>query len=265
MVAAISGACSRRNVDGLFCYAPIVAKSRKTYKRNTSFFARNTQNHSMKVSFFKTKSTNGAPMTTENVVLEDGIVIPVQTRIKNICKKRREELRVTNQQIADGIYEMFNVDIPVSTISSFFADRSKAGSVYTTGYICAYLGVSLDEQFGIQCDSLNLTEREIMQERIVSKDTEIRMQRELIDELKNGIRNRRPVIWACLAAVVLMAAILLWYVTIDLSNPNAGFFQPDAGYPTIGIVTLGVVVLAVVAAVAMFAYTEFKKRKDLKK
>ena len=206
-------------------------------------------------------------MTVENVVLEDGIVVPVQTRIKNICKKRRDELHVTNQQISDGIYEMFGADIPVSTIASFFASRSQAGSVYTTGYICAYLGVSLDEQFGIKFahPAESATEIAVLQERIVSKDTEIRVQQELIGELKSGIRNRRPVIWACLAAVIIMAAILMWYVAIDLSNPTAGFFQPGTGYPLIGIITLSVVGIALVAAIAMFVYAEMKKRKDLKK
>jgi len=206
-------------------------------------------------------------MTVENVVLEDGIVVPVQTRIKNICKKRRDELRVTNQQIADGIYEMFGADIPVSTIASFFASRSQAGSVYTTGYICAYLGVSLDEQFGIKFahPAESATEIAVLQERIVSKDTEIRVQQELIGELKSGIRNRRPVIWACIGAVILMAAILMFYVSVDLVTPHAGFFQPGTGYPVVGIITLCVVAVAVVTALILSVTAEMKKRKDLKK
>jgi len=206
-------------------------------------------------------------MTVENVVLEDGIVVPVQTRIKNICKKRRDELRVTNQQIADGIYEMFGADIPVSTIASFFASRSQAGSVYTTGYICAYLGVSLDEQFGIKFahPAESATEIAVLQERIVSKDKEIRVQQELIGELKSGIRNRRPVIWACIGAVILMAAILMFYVSVDLVTPHAGFFQPGTGYPVVGIITLCVVAVAVVTALILSVTAEMKKRKDLKK
>ena len=206
-------------------------------------------------------------MTVENVVLEDGIVVPVQTRIKNICKKRRDELRVTNQQIADGIYEMFGDDIPVSTIASFFASRSQAGSVYTTGYICAYLGVSLDEQFGIKFahPAESATEIAVLQERIVSKDKEIRVQQELIGELKSGIRNRRPVIWACIGAVILMAAILMFYVSVDLVTPHAGFFQPGTGYPVVGIITLCVVAVAVVTALILSVTAEMKKRKDLKK
>lgn len=203
----------------------------------------------------------------EKVIIEDGIVVPVASRIKNVCKKRKDELRVSYQQISDGIMDMFGIDIPIGTVANFFAERSKASSVYTTGYICAYLGVSLDEQFNIKAvhPAESATEIAVLQERIVSKDTEIRVQQELIGELKAGIKNRRPIIWACIGAVILMAAILMFYVSIDLAAPNAGFFQLGTGYPVVGIVTIGIVAIAVTTAIALSVVAEMKKRKDLKK
>lgn len=202
---------------------------------------------------------------TEKVIIEDGIVVPVSSRIKNVCKKRKEELHVSNQQISDGIMDMFGIDVPIGTVANFFAERSKASSVYTTGYICAYLGVSLDEQFGIKTPQLTDSESAVLRERTIWLEKESRIKDEVITELKAGIRDRRPIIWVCLAAVLIMAAIVMWYVAMDLSVPHSGFFQPGAGYPVVGIVTIAVVVVAVVVSVVLLVVAERKKRKDLKK
>lgn len=204
---------------------------------------------------------------TERVTIEDGIVVPVSQRIKSICKKRRDALHVTNQQIADGILEMFGVDVPIGTVANFFSERAKASSVYTTGYICAYLGVSLDEQFGIKPESPTeaVTEIAVLQERIVSKDTELRYKDERIGELKDTVRGFRPILYACLAGVLILSAILMFYVTLDLSMPHGGLFQPGTGHPYVGIITLCIVAAAIIASVILFIVAKRKKRKALKK
>lgn len=200
-------------------------------------------------------------------MIENRNMIPVSTRIKNACKEQKEKKHVSNQQISDGILEMFDIDIPTGTVANFFAERSKAASVYTTGYICAYLGVSLDEQFGIKTSHPveSSTEIAVLQERIIAKDSEIILRERMIAELKKGIKNRRPVIRICLAAVVVMAIVLMAYIAMDFSAPDAGFFQPGSGFSIVGYVTIAIVGVLVISAIAVFIVTELNKRKDLKK
>lgn len=198
----------------------------------------------------------------EKVTIEDGIVVPVPQRIKNVCKKKKDALHISSQQISDGILEMFGVDIPIGTVNNFFAERTKASSVYTTGYICAYLGVSLDEQFGIippedPEERLNVA---VLQERVLNRDKEILSLKEHKDEMLEEMRRRRPIIYSCLAAVIVMAVVLLWYVVADLSNPHIGFFAHAGGDPIVGTIVIVVALTTVCTAFASYFISKRKKK-----
>ncbi len=88
---------------------------------------------------------------SEKVVLDEGGSVSVHTRIKDMCKAARNRLGYTNQDICDKISERFGIeDFSVNTVNNFFSERSKATTIYTTGYICAVLGISIDAVFGIE-------------------------------------------------------------------------------------------------------------------
>lgn len=198
----------------------------------------------------------------EKVIIEDGIVVPVPQRIKSVCKKRRDSMHISNQQISDGILENFGIDIPIGTINNFFAERTKASSVYTTGYICAYLGVSLDEQFGIipPDDPEERLSVAVLQERVLNRDREILSLKQHRDDMVLEVKRRRPIIYSCLLAVIIMAVIVLWYVVTDLSNPYVGFFQHTGGSPIIGAIVIIVSLTAVCTAFTSFFITKKKKK-----
>ena len=147
----------------------------------------------------------------EKVVLEDGLVVPVPQRIKSVCKKQRDALHISNQQISDGILEMYGIDIPIGTVNNFFAERTKASSVYTTGYVCAYLGVSLDAQFGIvpPVDTEERIEVAVLQERILNKDKEIIALKQHLDNILLEMKRRKPLIFAYIASIIVMAIVVL--------------------------------------------------------
>ena len=63
--------------------------------------------------------------------------------IQEVCKIRKEELKLTYQEISD------TSGVPLSTVQNFFSKFSKAPSIYTVAPICKALGISLDEVFGI--------------------------------------------------------------------------------------------------------------------
>lgn len=63
--------------------------------------------------------------------------------IQELCRIRKEELKLTYQDISDAS------GVPLSTVQNFFSKLSKAPSIYTVAPICKVLGISLDEVFEI--------------------------------------------------------------------------------------------------------------------
>lgn len=68
----------------------------------------------------------------------------MEDTLKELCREARDRQNITIQDLAD------ETGISISTIGNFFASKSKAPNVYNAGAICAALGVSLDEYFGIE-------------------------------------------------------------------------------------------------------------------
>lgn len=71
-------------------------------------------------------------------------------QIKEALKEQRDEMKMTNQDIAD------KSGLSLNTVTNYFSSRSKAPSIYTVGPLCAALGVSLDRYFGIIDDNSKL-------------------------------------------------------------------------------------------------------------
>lgn len=63
--------------------------------------------------------------------------------IQEVCRIRKEELKLTYQDISNAS------GVPLSTVQNFFSKFSKAPSIYTVAPICKAMGISLDEVFGI--------------------------------------------------------------------------------------------------------------------
>ena len=78
--------------------------------------------------------------------------------IQDVCREKKAALRMTAQDIADAS------GVPLSTVNNFFAHASKSPALYTTAPICAALGVSLDEFFGIS-DKMTANEETLQAER----------------------------------------------------------------------------------------------------
>lgn len=68
----------------------------------------------------------------------------MEDTLRELCREARDRQNITIQDLAD------ETGISISTIGNFFASKSKAPNVYNAGAICAALGVSLDEYFGIE-------------------------------------------------------------------------------------------------------------------
>lgn len=130
--------------------------------------------------------------------------------IQELCKERKAALGYTHQDIAD------RSGVPLQTVRNFFSKASKSPSIYTTAQICAALGVSLDEFFGI---SEQLTTEEM---RVEDLHAQISTQEAIIKDLnRRGRTYRRAILFMAIAIAVLGA----WCIYIDLHCMQIGFWR----------------------------------------
>ena len=134
--------------------------------------------------------------------------------IQEVCRIRKEELKLTYQEISDVS------GVPLSTVQNFFSKFSKSPSIYTVAPICKALGISLDESFGIS-EHLTPTE-ETLQARNDELERHVDAKADTIEIMRRGVRIRNGVILILFIAVVLLAA---WCVYIDLHCTNYGFWR----------------------------------------
>ena len=188
---------------------------------------------------------------SEKVLLEEGGSVSVHTRIKDMCKTARNRLGLTNQDICDRIDQRFGIeDFSINTVNNFFSERSKATTIYTTGYICAVLDISIDAVFGIeqknvpaedaefikQLAELKVTER-LQEQQITHLENDIEEKNIRIVELKDAVehyrreqeKNSRKVQpWVFTAVLVLFICTLVFFAAylahFDIGNPNYGIF-----------------------------------------
>ena len=134
--------------------------------------------------------------------------------IQEVCKIRKEELKLTYQDISD------TSGVPLSTVQNFFSKFSKSPSIYTVAPICKAMGISLDEVFGIS-EHLTPTE-ETLQARNDELERHVDAKADMIEIMRRGVRIRNGVILILFIAVVLLAA---WCVYIDLHCADYGFWR----------------------------------------
>lgn len=189
---------------------------------------------------------------SEKVVLDEGGSVSVHTRIKDMCKAARNRLGYTNQDICNKISERFGIeDFSVNTVNNFFSERSKATTIYTTGYICAVLGISIDAVFGIE-NKLSAPEEAEFIEQLAELKVEARFNEQKIEYLektaaekderleqahtaleyyrKESEANRKKVQpWVFYATLILLALaiafICVYLLIFDVGNPNYGLFR----------------------------------------
>lgn len=130
--------------------------------------------------------------------------------IQEMCNEKRIALGLTHQNIAD------QAEMPLQTVRNFFSRASKAPSIYTTAQICAVLGVSLDEFFGI---AERLTQEE---KHVADLQSHIADQESTIQDLRRRARTMRHAIFT-LGWVLI--GLLIWCVYFDLHCMDMGFFR----------------------------------------
>ena len=134
--------------------------------------------------------------------------------IQDLCRDKKAALHMTSQDIAD------KSGVPLSTVNNFFANASKAPSINTAGPICAVLGISLDEFFGIG-DHYTATEETLQAEK-VCLEKHLSSKRQIITMMERGVRTRNRIIAVLLA---LLCLVILYALYLDFHCVQIGFWR----------------------------------------
>ena len=134
--------------------------------------------------------------------------------IQDLCKAKRGALHMTAQEISD------QSGVPLSTVNNFFANASKAPSINTAGPICAVLGISLDEFFGIG-DHYTATEETLQAEK-VGLEKHLSSKRQIITMMEQGVKTRNRIIAALL---VLLFFSISYALYLDFNCIQTGFWR----------------------------------------
>lgn len=134
--------------------------------------------------------------------------------IQDLCRDKKAALHMTAQDIAD------QSGVPLSTVNNFFANASKAPSINTAGPICAVLGISIDEFFGIG-NHYTATEETLQAEKD-GLEKRLSNKREIITMIKQGVKTRNRII---AALIVLLFLAILYGLYLDFSCVQVGFWR----------------------------------------
>ena len=128
---------------------------------------------------------------------------------------------MTAQDIAD------QSGVPLSTVNNFFASTSKSPSINTAGPICAALGISMDEFFGIT-DKLTMSEEVLSAKNDTLRAHKKELEKHLVDNGKtmkimmDGVRTRNRIIAALL---VLLFLATVYGLYLDFNCVQFGFWR----------------------------------------
>lgn len=141
--------------------------------------------------------------------------------IQDLCREKKAALHMTSQDIAD------QSGVPLSTINNFFANASKAPSINTAGPICAVLGISMDEFFGIT-DKLTMSEEVLSAKNDTLRAHKKELEKHLVDNDKtmkimmDGVHTRNRIIAVLL---VLLCLTIVYAIYLDFHCIQFGFWR----------------------------------------
>lgn len=179
----------------------------------------------------------------------------MEDTLKELCREARDRQNITIQDLAD------ETGISISTIGNFFASKSKAPNVYNAGAICATLGVSLDEYFGIEPvitteDELAQANEQLAHQKqihdadvhIARLEGGIEQMKKTIEYQRKKVRDTKFAIYGLMLLCAIFMAVIVGYIFFDYCVPNQGLIQEgQAG------VFAWLVFLLLVAGIGIFA------------
>lgn len=184
----------------------------------------------------------------------------MERNLREICSEVRKEKRITIQKIIE------ETGIPEGTVKNFFAASSREPNVYNAGSICAVLGVSLDEYFGIEP---NITPEAEMRKMEQAHQSEIKIARLEggMDQLSRSVnrqaqrekKQHRLLLLLSLICAALLC-VVVWYISFDYNIQSSGLIRSGELGPVAWVVLILVAAGAgVIASALIYALNQAKK------
>lgn len=156
----------------------------------------------------------------------------MEDTLKELCREARDRQNITIQDLAD------ETGISISTIGNFFATKSKAPNVYNAGAICAALGVSLDNYFGIEPvitpeNKLAQANEQLKHQKqihdadvhIANLEGSMEQMAKTIDYQRKKARITKFAIYGLMLVCAIFLAVIVGYIFFDYRVPNQGLIQ----------------------------------------
>lgn len=177
----------------------------------------------------------------------------MEKNLQEMCREARDRLNYTNQDIAD------ETGIPLSSVKNFFAATSKAPSAINAGLICKFLGISLDDFFGIvpAASTEAQLRQQLKEDRITSENQRLTEVNGLRKELD---KSRLSTIFVLFFLCAILAAALIFYIIVDFHIKDAGLIQGgEIGAGAWIIITLVAIAFGVMSS-ALFSALRYARR-----
>ena len=183
----------------------------------------------------------------------------MEKTLQDICREAKEDQHLTTQDLADL------TDLSSSTISNYFSASSKDPSLYKMGLICAALGVSIDEYFGIAMADADAKHSAAL--RIAH--LEGGMEQLTGSVAKHEKKERVLQIWVYILAFSLSisVSIIFGYLAFDSSVPQTGLIRngkiTSLGWMLFALLAVGVGVIIAALINALRYYRRHQTDKNI--
>ena len=130
------------------------------------------------------------------------------------CREAKDTMQPhkTNQDIAD------ESGVSVNAVSQFLRGETTKPYIDTVGPICASLGVSMDEHFGVEHDEHDEPAESSDAEKLRAENAALRAQ---LAQQQKSLRMHRLVTLILLGILLLCALALL----VDVLSPSIGWMR----------------------------------------
>ena len=188
----------------------------------------------------------------------------MEKTLQDICREAKEYQHLTTQDLADL------TDLSSSTISNYFSASSKDPSLYKMGLICAALGVSIDEYFGIV--KRPTTEEQLAEAHRAMADADAKHSAALrIAHLEGGMEQLTGSVAKHekkeRVSLSISVSIILGYLAFDSSVPQTGLIRngkiTSLGWMLFALLAVGVGVIIAALINALRYYRSHQTDKNI--
>lgn len=195
----------------------------------------------------------------KRIIVDQPIIAQIQPLCSAFCQKVKDEKKrqsKTSQDIADW------TGVPVSNINKFFSGNLSSPNLFYAAAICIYLGISLDEAFGLKQTSSETTERvKELEAQLHDCRNELEYCYKDRANLMESLKARKMIITVMFGVCVLLIASFSIGVIYDIFLPDKGFIQ-SGHIAWISAMIICVIVIAIAVTVSIMGHYLYHKEKD---